>query len=140
MHIVTRMFGAGLLVTMLTLSLPEDLQAQYPVIVQPVAPTVIGYTAERRGLFGQRTAFRPVIAPAVSTVPVVPMAQPVVSVARPVVGLATPPVTVARPVVPIAPQAVAAPVAAYYAPAAPVVVPTRAYRIPVRPFYPPLGL
>jgi hypothetical protein len=40
MQIVTRIFAAGLLAFVLALAIPKDLQAQYPVIVQPVAPSV----------------------------------------------------------------------------------------------------
>ena len=110
----------------------SDAQAQVPIAVttvQPVVPAVVGYTAERRGLFGRRVVYRPVVAPVGAAVPV----ASTVTVARPVVTVARPVVTVARPVVP-APIIAPPPVAAYYPPVAvPVAVPApvTTYRVPV---------
>ncbi len=105
---------------------PRTAQAQF-IVTPQVAPT-IGVVPVRRGLFGLRTGFVPVVAqpvvpvvaqPVVSPVAVMrpmvvsnsvsfapPMAsQPMVTVGRPAVGFAPPavgfaaPVTVARPVI-----------------------------------------
>ncbi len=112
MNNVKRILIAGLIAGVITIALQNDAKAQYPVAVQPVVPAVVGYTAERRGLFGQRVVFRPVVAnvpaaPAVAVEPAVTVARPVVTVARPAVE----------------------PVAAYYPPPAQPVVTT--YRVPV---------
>ncbi len=123
---IKRSMLVGFLAAAFCLTYPENASAQYPVAVQPVAPAVVGYTAHRRGVFGRRVVYRPVVAPVAPVVPAAPVvtvARPVVTVARPVVSVARPVVTVARPVVPVV---TVAPVAAYYAP--PVV---RAYRVPV---------
>lgn len=77
----------------LTLSTENKASADYPVYyAAPVAPAVVGYTARRGGLFGQRTVVRPLVAP-VAAAPVV-VARPVVSAFYP-----PPPVTYVAPVV-----------------------------------------
>ena len=91
----------------------KEASAQYPVYyapAQPVVPAVVGYSARRGGLFGQRVVVRPVVAPVAAAAPVV--------AARPVVAPA--PVTVR----------------AYYAPP---VVPVTTYRVPVVPYVPVYG-
>ncbi len=131
-----RTLSVAIVATIAVLACSSDAQAQYPVAVQPVVPAVVGYTAERRGLFRRRVVYRPVVAPvAAPVVPVAPVAPaaPVVSVARPVVS--APVVTVARPVlttpVVAAPVVVARPVVAPVTVARPVVVaPVRAYYAP----------
>ena len=111
--------------------MPSSAHAQYPVAVtpvQPVVPAVVGYTAERRGLFGWRTDYRPVVAgvPTVPVAPAVAVAPPVVS-QRVVVGYA-PPVQ---------------PVTSYYAPpvtiAAPLPPPITTYRVPLPAVVPYVG-
>ncbi len=111
----------------------SNADAQYPVAVMPyqaVSPVVVGYSAQRRGLFGRRVVYRPV-ATAPYAVPVAPYvaAAPYVS-ARPVAVV--PRVTVARPVVVAAPVAV--PVMTYRVPRVPV-VPVQTYRLPVAPVW-----
>lgn len=134
----------------------EQAAAQYPVVTAygPATPAV-GYVPVRRGLFGLRTAYQPVVSyPAVVPVTVAP-AIPVirarlVTVARPVIVaspvivsqpivmaqpiVASRPVTVAAPVIVSRPIMVARPVTPYYAPAprsflpAPTTVYLPAYR------------
>jgi hypothetical protein len=138
---VTRLLCVGFIATCLTWMLQSDASAQYPVAVtavQPVVPAVVGYAPQRRGLFGRRVVYRPVVAPVVVARPVVapvvvarPALAPVV-VARP--GFA--PVVVARPA--FAPV-MAPPVSAYYAPPVRVLVPVRTYRIPVTNYVPVIG-
>lgn len=124
--IVSTICGALIAFTS-TLFLQSDLQAQYPIAVQAVGPVVVGYAPERRGLFGQRTVYRPLVAPVATAAPVVTVARPVV--AAPIaVGYAPPVVAGYAP-----------PVAAYYAPPAPVAVPVQAYRVPVHAHYPLFG-
>ncbi len=134
MRLITRILCILAVAFALTALTPERAEAQYPVavpVVQPVVPAVVGYSAERRGLFGLRVVYRPVVAPVaaapVAVAPTVSVARPVVTVApstvaRPVVTVARPVVTVARPVVSVAP------VATYYAPP---VIPVTTYRYPV---------
>ncbi len=111
MNTAKRILMVGLIAGVITIALPGDAKAQYPVAVQPVVPAVVGYTAERRGFFGQRVVLRPVVAnvpaaPAVAVERTVTVARPAV---EPVAAYYPPPaVTVAHPAV--------APVAAYYAP------------------------
>ncbi len=120
------------------ISMSSESEAQVPVAVSPAVPAVVGYTAERRGLFGWRVVYRPVVAPVAAAVPVAGVA-PTVTVARPVVTVARPVVTVARPVVTqrvvvgYAPPAV--PVTSFYAPpvGVPVPAPITTYRVPVVP-------
>ena len=100
-------------------------KAQQPVVVNTVTPAVVGYAAERAGLFGLRTRIRPIVAP--YSTPVAVMSAPVqpVTVLRPasiVRPVAVRPVTVVVPRRPVA-QVVARPVVpAYYVPA-PAVAP-----------------
>jgi hypothetical protein len=125
------------------ITMPSEAQAQVPIAVAPAVPAVVGYTAERRGLFGQRVVFRPVVAPVATAVPVTTFA-PTVTVARPVVTVARPVVTVARPVVtvptPVVSQRVVVgfappvtPVTSFFAPpvAVPVAAPVTTFRVPV---------
>ena len=105
MNNVKRILIASLLAGVITIASQSDAKAQYAVTVQPVVPAVVGYTAERRGFFGQRVVLRPVVAN-------VPAAPPVAVEQT---------VTVARPAV--------EPVAAYYPPPAEPVVTT--YRVPM---------
>lgn len=112
---------ALLAAALLTCGFASEAAAQYPVAmdpiaiapepyamvpVQPVSPVVVGYTAERRGLFGRRVVYRSVMT--------APLAVPVA------------PVTVARPVAVARPVVVARPA---------VVAPVRTYRVPVVPVY-----
>ncbi len=131
MNRIKKTLMVGLIVVAISLTFQADAKADYPVLVQPaVAPTVVGYSVRRAGLFGQRVVMRPVVAPAipVSTVtvsrPVVTVARPAVVVERPLVTVERPVVTVARPLVSVG---YAPPVAAYYRPVVPVVT----YRMPV---------
>ena len=99
MRHVTRLLSLATVASLLMLATQNEAQAQYPVYyapVQPVAPAVVGYSARRAGLFGQRVVVRPIVAP-VAAAPVV-LARPVVDTAAPAV--------VARPIV--APQPVVA--------------------------------
>jgi hypothetical protein len=105
MNNLKRIMIAGLVAAVITIAMQNDATAQYPVAVQPVVPAVVGYTAERRGFFGQRVVLRPVVAN-VAAAPAVPV-EPAVTVRRPAVE----------------------PVAAYYPPPAKPVVTT--YRVPV---------
>jgi hypothetical protein len=157
MRTINRSLFAGCIALSMTLAVPSDASAQSPVAIQPVAPAVVGYTAERRGLFGRRVVYRPVLAPVAAAVPV----APVVTAARPVFAApvtvnyapAVAPVTVryapaavryAPAVAPVtvryaptvAPVTVryapaVAPVAAYRVAPAPIVAPIRRYRVPV---------
>ncbi len=113
------------------ISMSSESEAQVPVAVSPAVPAVVGYTAERRGLFGWRVVYRPVVAPVAAAVPVAGVA-PTVTVARPVVTVARPVVT-QRVVVGYAPPAV--PVTSFYAPpvGVPVPAPITTYRVPVVP-------
>ena len=114
MNNAKRILMAGLIAGVITIALQSDAKAQYAVTVQPVVPAVVGYTAERRGFFGQRVVLRPVVA----NVP----AAPAVAVERTV--------TVARPAV--------EPVAAYYPP--PTVTVARIPRLrPVAAYHAPPG-
>lgn len=117
------------------------------------SPAVVGYAAERRGLFGLRTSYRPIVAnvPVQKTVTVrqqTPVYVAPVAVQRPVVAPPTPlptPVVVQRPVVvppptvvvpttrvvPLTPVVPVVPVqASYLAPAPPVAVPVTTYYAP----------
>ncbi|TWU34304.1 hypothetical protein [Novipirellula artificiosorum] len=138
MHRFLRFSAIALFMICVTIHSGQDAKAQYPS-VQAVAPAVVGYVPERRGLFGWRTTYRPVIAPVSVAAPVV-TARPVV-VARP--AIASPPVTVRYAPMPApvtsyyAPPSVAAPVRSYYAPPT-VVAPVRSYYAPPAPVLVPL--
>ena len=111
----------------------SNADAQYPVAVVPVqtvSPVVVGYSAQRRGLFGRRVVYRPVVS-APYAVPVAPVVGTPVVAARPVTVV--PSVTVARPVV-VAPAPVAVPVMTYRVPTVPI-VPVQTYRLPVTPVW-----
>lgn len=111
----------------------SNANAQYPVAVVPVqtvSPVVVGYSAQRRGLFGRRVVYRPVVT-APYAVPVAPVVGTPVVAARPVTVV--PSVTVARPVV-VAPAPVAVPVMTYRVPTVPI-VPVQTYRLPVTPVW-----
>ncbi len=116
-------------------AMASQADAQYPIAisnpavvvpVQPVSPAVVGYTAERRGLLGLRTVYRPVVtAPlAVPVAPAIPVAP--AYAARPVL-VAPNSVMAAKPVVIVPP-----PVTTYRVPVVPV-APMQTYRIPVTP-------
>jgi hypothetical protein len=123
MRSIAKLAYCAIVIALFSANSADRAEAQSPVVVQPVAPVVVGYAAERRGLFGLRRVYRPIVAPAV--------AAPVVAA----------PITVARPVI--------TPVTSYYAPAAaPVVrsyyapavaVPVSTYRIPVPAYVPVVG-
>ena len=137
MRTITRSLTVGLFAIFMTFAFERDANAQYPVAAQPVAPAVVGYAAQRRGLFGRRVVYRPVVAPVpVAAVPV----APVVTAARPVIAApvtvgyapAVAPVTVRyAPVTVQYAPAVVAPVAAYRIAPAPIVAPVRTYRVAV---------
>jgi hypothetical protein len=114
MRHVIRLICLATLASFLMLAMQEKAQAQYPVYyapAPPAVPAVVGYSARRGGLFGQRLVVRPVIAP-----------------------VAAAPVVVARPVYGPSPIAVEyAPVSAYYPP------PVAAYRVPVGRYVPIYG-
>ncbi len=144
---VTHLLCIGLIASCVTLASQRRVSAQSAVVVAEV-PSVVGYTAERRGLFGRRIVYRPVVTPVAATVPV----APTVAVARPVIstaGVAVDYAPMAAPVTsyyaPSAPvvtryYAPSAPVVTrYYAPAQPVVVPVRSYRVRVAPYIPVFG-
>ena len=112
MSTITRFICVATIFTCGVLTSQSESKAQYPVYYAPastVAPAVVGYTARRGGLFGQRVVVRPVVAPVMAPSAVV----------------------VERPVVPVEPAAVQA----YYAPPVPVAVPVTTYRVPVVTFY-----
>ena len=129
MRTITRSSTLGIFALVLTFAFQSDASAQYPVAVQPAVPAVVGYAAQRRGLFGRRVVYRPVVAP----IPVAPVpVAPVVTVARPVVAA---PVTVgyAPAVAPVTVRyaPVVAPVAAYRIAPAPILPPVQTYRVAV---------
>ena len=138
MRTITRSLFTGCIALLTTLAVQHDASAQYPVAVQPVAPAVVGYTAERRGLFGRRVVYRPIVAP-VAAAPVVTAARPVL--AAPVTmnypPAVAPPVTVRYAPVTVGTAPVVAPVTTYrVAPVttyrvAPIVAPFRSYRVPI---------
>jgi hypothetical protein len=109
----------GLMTVAMGLADQREAEAQYPYTVnaaptyiapvQAYAPAIVGYTAERRGLFGRRTVYRPVLGPSV--------AQPI-AVAAPVQTITQ--ATAIAPT-PIAPAPIAAaPIAAAPIAAAPI--------------------
>ncbi|MEM9588403.1 MAG: hypothetical protein AAGA03_14060 [Planctomycetota bacterium] len=128
-------FAALIAVAVSTMVGSQSARAQHPVYYaapQAVVPAVVGYTARRGGLLGQRVVYRPVVGAAtVSTVaaPAVAVAAPTVAVAAPAVALAAPAVTVARPAITLA-RPVIAPVVTRYRPVT-YAVPITSYRVPV---------
>ena len=140
------------------ITMSSESEAQVPVVVSPAVPAVVGFSAERRGLFGRRVVFRPVVAPVSTAVPVttfapaVTVARPVVTMSRPVVTMSRPvvtmsqPVVMARPVVTVARPVVtqrvavgfappAVPVTSFFAPpvGVPIAAPVTTFRVPVVP-------
>lgn len=106
MRSITTCFGVGLIAVGVFLADHREAKAQYPYTinsgvtyvapVQAYAPAVVGYTAERRGLFGRRTVYRPVLGP--SVVQPVAVVAPVETIA-PATAITAAPITAARPVV-----------------------------------------
>jgi hypothetical protein len=136
----------GLMTVGMGLADHRQAQAQYPYTIntaptyiapaQAYAPAIVGYTAERRGLFGRRTVYRPVLGPSVAqpiavAAPVETITQATAfagpsiagpSIAGPSVAapfIAAPPIAAARPVIQ-APMVYSTPVVA-----APMVVSQR---------------
>ena len=72
-----------------------NAEASYVAPVQTYAPVVVGYTSERRGLFGRRSVYRPVVSPAVSQP--IAVVTPVETIAQ-ATAIAPAPVTAARPI------------------------------------------
>lgn len=137
---ITRTACAVAIAACATLASSDDACGQVTVTtVQTSAPAVIGYVPERRGLFGLRTAYRPIVG-AVPVQKTVTVQQAPVAVQRPPVYVPTP-VTVQRPPVYVpTPAPVYAP-APVYVPAP--VVPVTTYLAPVTPvpvttYYTPL--
>ena len=86
-------------ISFITVATSNEASAQYPVVVNAVTPTVVGYTAEPAGLFGLRTRVRPIVAPvatpvAVTQVAVTPVAVNPVPVKQ--VTVVPPPTPVVR--------------------------------------------
>jgi len=94
----------------------REAEAQYPYTVNvaptyvaPVpayAPAIVGYSAERRGLFGRRTVYRPVLGPSVAqpiavAAPVETISQATAIAAAPIAAapIAAAPIAAARPVI-----------------------------------------
>jgi hypothetical protein len=131
----------GLMTVGMGLADHRQAQAQYPYTIntaptyiapaQAYAPAIVGYTAERRGLFGRRTVYRPVLGPSVAqpiavAAPVETITQATAfaapSIAAPSIAapfIAAPPIAAARPVIQ-APMVYSTPVVA-----APMVVSQR---------------
>jgi hypothetical protein len=132
----------------------DESKAQGPAVVTTYYPAqpVVSYIPERRGLFGWRIGYRPVVsyaAPAVSAVaaPVTTYYAPSPTVTTyyappaPIVAAPAPVTTYYAPPAPVV--AAPAPVTTYYAPPAPVVaapapVTVRYAPAPVVTYYPPL--
>jgi hypothetical protein len=119
----------------------DESKAQGPPVVTTYYPAqpVVSYVPERRGLFGLRVGYRPVVTYATPAVPTV-------AVPAPVTTYYAPSPTVTTYYAPPAPVVTApAPVTTYYAPPAPVVtapapVTVRYAPAPVVTYYPPLIL
>lgn len=129
---------AGMIGLAVMFAVRGDANAQYAVAVQPVVPAVVGYTAERRGLFRQRVVIRQVVAPvaaAVSFSPVVP-ARPVVAarVAAQYASATAPVVSHDTPSASFATQQPPAAVAAFQGGPGPI-LPVRTYRVPLTYLY-----
>jgi hypothetical protein len=98
----------------------QPAQAQIPVAVTayyPAAP-VVTYLPERRGLFGQRLVYRPVVSYAAPAVAVPAVAAPVTTYYAP----AAPVTTYYAPAPPVTTYYAPPPVTTYYAPSPPVTV------------------
>ena len=101
----------GLMTVAMGLADQREAEAQYPYTinaaptyiapVQAYAPAIVGYTAERRGLFGRRTVYRPVLGPSVAQP--IAVAAPVETITQATaIGpapIAAAPIAAARPVV-----------------------------------------
>ena len=96
----------GLMTVAMGLADQREAEAQYPYTVnaaptyiapvQAYAPAIVGYTAERRGLFGRRTVYRPVLGPSVAQP--IAVAAPVETITQ-ATAIAPAPIAAARPVV-----------------------------------------
>ncbi|MAI32451.1 MAG: hypothetical protein L7W43_18710 [Rubripirellula sp.] len=105
MRSISTYLGVGLLAVGVTLADQRDAEAQYPYTinsgatfvapVQAYAPAVVGYTAERRGLLGLRTVYRPVLGPAVAQP--IAVVSPVETITQ-ATAIAPVPFTASRPV------------------------------------------
>jgi hypothetical protein len=106
----------GLMTVAMGLADQREAEAQYPYTVnaaptyiapvQAYAPAIVGYTAERRGLFGRRTVYRPVLGPSVAqpiavAAPVQTITQATAIAPAPIAAapIAAAPIAAARPVV-----------------------------------------
>jgi hypothetical protein len=121
----------GLMAVAMGFADQREAEAQYPYTinaaptyiapVQAYAPAIVGYTAERRGLFGRRTVYRPVLGPSVAQP--IAVAAPVETITQAMAiapaPIAAAPIAAARPVVE-APMVYSSPVMS-----APVVVSQR---------------
>ncbi len=122
---VYRLLFAAVAALGFLLAADRSASAQYAYGVVGVQPAVVGYAPVRRGLFGRRIVYRPVVAPVVA-----PLVAPIIA---PVPVAVAPPVFVA-PVVPVSAY-YAPPVRAYYRP----VVPVTRYRVRYGAYYPAYG-
>lgn len=116
---IPRLLSCALIASCFVVAQSENAEAQYPGYYSSVAPAVgvVGYSARRGGLFGQRVVVRPVVG--------------TVAVARPVYAQQY---VAARPVV-----AVPTVTRAYYVPPVRVAVPVTTYRVPVTRYVPVYG-
>lgn len=106
MRTISTYLGIGLMTLGMVLAAQSTAEAQYPYTITPMqtvvtpvqtyAPAVVGYAAERRGLFGRRIVYRPLVAPALGT-PVV-VAAPLAMVTQ-TTAMIPSPVVAARPVI-----------------------------------------
>jgi hypothetical protein len=110
-------------VTLAELVAPSETAAQGPMVVSAYypPPPVVTYLPERRGLFGQRLVYRPVVTTAVPGF-AVPVSPPVVFRYAPPVAVPAFPVQPAAVMVPVPPPVVVRfapppPVVTYYPPA-----------------------
>ena len=141
LRLINRVGLAVLASGLLLFLLADGAKAQRPTVITTYYPPqpVVTYLPERRGLFGQRTVYRPALtytAPVVSAVPAPP---PVVVAPAPVTTYYAPSAAVTTYYTP------PVPVTTYYAPPAPVVVApvpvTVRYRpAPIVTYYPPVIL
>ena len=97
----TKFFAVAFVAVAFVFATSNQASAQYPVTYTTVQPAVVGYTAEPAGLFGFRTAYRPIVSN-------VPVTTTVTATPAPVVSY--------RPATYVAPAAVTVPVTSYYAP------------------------